>query len=166
MMPSENKGIAIFVGNAEAPQNYRGNDYKFRQDSSFLYYWAIDEPYFAAILDLDQGSECLYGNDVDIEDIIWMGPQPSVASKGALIGCPQTAPLAEFEKANQPKPRFRFNSHVNSNDFILISDPGVKSPLKETGETSGAIVPGYMYQVTGNIVTRIYGSMDQVQYTI
>ena len=99
MMPSENKGIAIFVGNAEAPQNYRGNDYKFRQDSSFLYYWAIDEPYFAAILDLDQGSECLYGNDVDIEDIIWMGPQPSVASKGALIGCPQTAPLAEFEKA-------------------------------------------------------------------
>ena len=99
MMPSENKGIAIFVGNAEAPQNYRGNDYKFRQDSSFLYYWAIDEPYFAAILDLDQGSECLYGNDVDIEDIIWMGPQPSVASKGALIGCPKTAPLAEFEIA-------------------------------------------------------------------
>ena len=73
---------------------------------------------------------------------------------------------AEFEKANQAKARFRFNSHVNSNDFILISDPGVKSPLKETGETSGAIVPGYMYQVTGNIVTRIYGSMDQVQYTI
>ena len=42
-------GIIVFLGNAEAPQNYRGNDYKFRQESSFLYYWGIDEPGFAAI---------------------------------------------------------------------------------------------------------------------
>lgn len=92
-------GLAVFVGHVESPMNYRGNDYKFRQDSNFLYYWGVDEPCFAAILDLDQGSECLYGNDVDIDDIIWMGPQPSVASKGALIGCAATAPLAEFDKA-------------------------------------------------------------------
>ncbi len=93
------KGIAVFVGNADAAMNYRGNDYKFRQDSSFLYYWGIDEPWFAAVLDLETGDECLYGNDVDIDDIIWMGPQPSVASKGVLIGCTKTAPLAEFDKA-------------------------------------------------------------------
>ena len=93
------KGVAVFVGNADAAMNYRGNDYKFRQDSSFLYYWGIDEPWFAAVLDLETGDECLYGNDVDIDDIIWMGPQPSVASKGALIGCSMTAPLAEFDKA-------------------------------------------------------------------
>ena len=91
------RGIAIFVGNVDAAMNYRGNDYKFRQDSNFLYYWGIDEPWFAAVLDLDSGEECLYGNDVDIDDIIWMGPQPSVASKGALIGCAQTKPLAEFD---------------------------------------------------------------------
>ena len=30
------RGIAVFLGNVEAPQNYRGNDYKFRQESSFL----------------------------------------------------------------------------------------------------------------------------------
>ena len=93
------KGVAVFVGNADAAMNYRGNDYKFRQDSSFLYYWGIDEPWFAAVLDLETGDECLYGNDVDIDDIIWMGPQPSVASKGALIGCAKTAPLAEFDRA-------------------------------------------------------------------
>ena len=92
------KGVAVFVGNADAAMNYRGNDYKFRQDSSFLYYWGIDEPWFAAVLDLETGDECLYGNDVDIDDIIWMGPQPSVASKGTLIGCMKTAPLAEFDK--------------------------------------------------------------------
>ena len=93
------KGVAVFVGNADAAMNYRGNDYKFRQDSSFLYYWGIDEPWFAAVMDLESGEECLYGNDVDIDDIIWMGPQPSVASKGALIGCGRTAPLADFDKA-------------------------------------------------------------------
>ena len=74
-------GIAVFVGNVDAAMNYRGNDYKFRQDSSFLYYWGVDEPWFAAVLDLETGEECLYGNDVDIDDIIWMGPQPTVASK-------------------------------------------------------------------------------------
>ena len=93
-----NTGLAIFVGNVDAAMNYRGNDYKFRQDSSFMYYWGVDEPWFAAALDLETGDECLFGNDVDIDDIIWMGPQPSVASKGAAIGCSKTAPLAEFDK--------------------------------------------------------------------
>ena len=92
-------GVAVFLGNVDAATNYRGNDYKFRQDSNFLYFWGVDEPCFAAVLDLDSASECLYGNDVDIDDIIWMGPQPSVASKGAAIGCAATAPLAEFFKA-------------------------------------------------------------------
>ena len=93
------RGLAVFLGNNEAPMAYRGNDYKFRQDSSFLYFWGIDEPGFAAVIDLDDASECLYGNDVDIDDIIWMGPHPSVASKGELVGCPCTAPFAAFEKA-------------------------------------------------------------------
>ena len=95
---SGDRGIAVFVGNADAAMNYRGNDYKFRQDSNFMYFWGIDEPWFAAVLDLDSGAECLYGNDVDIDDIVWMGPQPSVASKGEAVGCSSTAPLADFDK--------------------------------------------------------------------
>ena len=65
------RGIAVFLGNVDAPANYRGNDYKFRQDSSFLYFWGVDEPGFAAVLDLDSADECLYGNDVDIDDILY-----------------------------------------------------------------------------------------------
>ena len=99
MAARDARGIAVFLGNVDAAANYRGNDYKFRQDSNFLYYWGVDEPCFAAVLDIESGEEYLYGNDVDIDDIIWMGPQPSVASKGALIGCASTAPLAEFDKA-------------------------------------------------------------------
>ena len=99
MAAGDARGIAVFLGNVDAAANYRGNDYKFRQDSNFLYYWGVDEPCFAAVLDIESGEEYLYGNDVDIDDIIWMGPQPSVASKGALVGCASTAPLAEFDKA-------------------------------------------------------------------
>ena len=69
---AESRGIAIFLGNVESPQNYRGNDYKFRQDSSFLYFWGLDNPGFAAILDLDSGQSRIYGDDVDVEDIVWM----------------------------------------------------------------------------------------------
>ena len=99
MAARDARGIAVFLGNVDAAANYRGNDYKFRQDSNFLYYWGVDEPCFAAVLDIESGEEYLYGNDVDIDDIIWMGPQPSVASKGTLVGCASTAPLAEFDKA-------------------------------------------------------------------
>lgn len=98
-MPEGKAGVVMFVGNAEAPQNYRGNDYKFRQESTFLYYWGIDEPGFAALLDLDSGDEVIYGDDVEIDDIIWMGPQPSVESKAAAVGVGKSAPAAEFDRA-------------------------------------------------------------------
>lgn len=96
-----NRGLAVFLGNNEAPQNYRGNNYKFRQESSFLYFWGLDEPCLAAIIDLDSGKECIYGDDVDIEDIIWMGPQESVASKAESVGCRQSAPFAMFAQVIQ-----------------------------------------------------------------
>lgn len=98
MSGKQAKGIAIFLGNVDAPQNYRGNDYKFRQESSFLYYWGIDEPGFAAILDLESSESCIYGNDVDIDDIIWMGPQPSVASRAAQVGASSSKPYAAFDE--------------------------------------------------------------------
>ena len=91
------RGLAVFVGNAEAAQNYRGNDYKFRQDSNFLYFWGIDAPMFAATLDLESGEACIYADDVDIDDIIWMGPMPSVASMAAGVGVGRSKPYAEFE---------------------------------------------------------------------
>ncbi|MBQ9892967.1 MAG: aminopeptidase P N-terminal domain-containing protein [Bacteroidales bacterium] len=93
------KGIAIFIGNAEAPAQYKDNCYKFRQDSSWLYFWGINEPFFAAIIDLESGRETLYADDVEIGDIIWMGPQPSVSSKAARVGVEASAPYGDFDKA-------------------------------------------------------------------
>ena len=93
------RGIALFVGNAEAPAQYKDNCYKFRQDSTWLYFFGLDEPMFAAILDLDSGQECIFADDVEIGDIIWMGPQPSVASKAELAGVAKSAPYKALDAA-------------------------------------------------------------------
>ena len=93
------QGILLFIGNAEAPAQYRDNCYKFRQDSTWLYYFGLDEPMMAAILDLESGEETLFADDVEIGDIIWMGPQPSVRSKAEGVGIGRTAPYAEVDKA-------------------------------------------------------------------
>ena len=90
------KGIALFLGNAPSPAQYKDNCYKFRQDSTWLYYWGIDEPYFAATLDLETGEETIFADDVSIDDIIWMGPQPSVAEQAASVGVAGSAPYAKL----------------------------------------------------------------------
>ena len=93
------KGIILFVGNAEAPAQYKDNYYKWRQDSSWLYYMGLDEPLMAAILDIESGTETLFADDVEIDDIIWMGPQPSVRSKADAAGIAHTAPYMALSQA-------------------------------------------------------------------
>ena len=97
--PEGKRGIALFVGNAEAAAQYKDNAYKFRQDSSWLYYFGLDEPWMGAVIDLDSGEETLYADDVEIDDIIWMGPQPSVASKAAAVGIDRSAPYGAMTVA-------------------------------------------------------------------
>lgn len=93
------RGIALFIGNTEAPAQYKDNCYKFRQDSTWLYFFGIDQPLYAAIIDLDNGNETIFANDVEIGDIIWMGPQPSVASVAASVGVKKSAPYTDLNAA-------------------------------------------------------------------
>ncbi len=97
MQEAGEKGLILFVGNAEAPAQYKDNCYKWRQDSSWLYFMGLDEPLMAALLDIDAGTETLFADDVDIDDIIWMGPQPSVRSKADAVGVAQTQPYGALE---------------------------------------------------------------------
>ena len=85
------KGVILFLGNVEAPAQYRDNCYKWRQDSTWLYFFGIDEPRFAATLDLESGEETLYADDFGIDDIIWMGPMPTVRSLADAAGVQKTA---------------------------------------------------------------------------
>ena len=79
-----------------ASTNYPANIYKFRQDSTFLYYAGINDPDMALVLDTQTGEQILFGNDVDIDDIIWMGPQPSIKEKGEKVGITTTKPFNEL----------------------------------------------------------------------
>ena len=96
MREAGQNGIILFVGNAEAPAQYKDNCYKWRQDSSWLYYWGLDEPMMAAVMSIDSGEEILFADDVEIDDIIWMGPQPSVESKAASVGVSRHRPYGEL----------------------------------------------------------------------
>ena len=90
-------GIILLLGNAEASSNYPANTYHFRQDSSFLYFFGINHPGFAGVMDIESGEEILFGDDFTMDDIIWMGPQPSVATQAIEVGIEKSAPLAQLK---------------------------------------------------------------------
>jgi Xaa-Pro aminopeptidase len=91
-------GLALFIGNTEAAMNYPANPYHFRQDSDFLYFFGLDIQGLAGVMDFDSGEDRIFGNDVDMDDIIWMGPQPTVREMAAKCGVSNTAPMAKLEE--------------------------------------------------------------------
>ena len=91
-------GIGLFTGNSEAPMNYPDNTYHFRQDSDFLYFFGIDLPGFTGFMDFDSGKDRLFANDYEMDDIIWMGPQPKVKDLALKCGITDTAPLTKLEE--------------------------------------------------------------------
>jgi len=90
------KGIGIFLGNVDSPMNYLDNTFHFRQDSSFLYFFGLDFQSLAAVIDFDNGEEFLFGDDVDIASIIWMGPQVPLKESAAKVGIEKTEPFAKL----------------------------------------------------------------------
>ena len=93
-------GVIVLLGNNESPNNYASNGYyPFRQDSSFLYYIGANRDGLAAVIDVDGNSETLYGDDIDIEDIVWYGSVDSVADMAAQSGIAHSAPMAKLKEA-------------------------------------------------------------------
>jgi len=86
-------GLALFLGNEESPMNYLENTYAFRQDAAFLYYFGLHAPGLTAIMDIDEKKDILFGDDVDINDIIWMGDLPSMKERAARVGVKTTFPV-------------------------------------------------------------------------
>lgn len=91
-------GLIIFIGNNDSPCNYPANGYKFRQDSSFLYYFGQNRDGLAGVIEADTGKEWLLGDDIDIEDIIWTGFVPSVSELAFESGVQNPAPMSELKK--------------------------------------------------------------------
>ncbi len=93
-------GIIILFGNNESPCNYPSNGYyPFRQDSSFLYYFGLNRDGLVGVIDIDNNRETIFGNDIDIEDIVWYGSVDSVHDLAAQVGVENTAPMRALKSA-------------------------------------------------------------------
>jgi Xaa-Pro aminopeptidase len=92
------EGIILIMGNGHSSMNYASNVYPFRQDSNFLYFFGVDLPGMAGIIDPSSGQSTLFGHDASIEDVIWSGPQPTLAELGERCGTNYSIP---FEKLSQ-----------------------------------------------------------------
>jgi Xaa-Pro aminopeptidase len=89
-------GVILLLGNDESPMNYYDNTYHFRQDSTFLYFMGMNYPFMAGILDCDTGEDIIFGNDLTVEDFVWMGPQPTIAERAQAYGIEKTATLKQL----------------------------------------------------------------------
>jgi Xaa-Pro aminopeptidase len=91
-------GLLLFLGNEEAPANYIGNTFAFRQDSTFLYYFGLDLPGMAAVIDIDNHVENIYGYDFTIDDIVWMGPQLKLEELASKTGISNSFPIQKLQE--------------------------------------------------------------------
>ena len=137
------EGVIIFIGNNEAPYNYPANTYApMRQDSSFLYYFGQHRDGLVGVIDIDNDEEWLFGDDIDVEDIVWMGFTPSVADLAAEVGISKTAPMAKLVEVCRRVtatnatvhflPPYRFDTKIQIMDLLGIhpSQQKEKASLK------------------------------------
>ena len=89
-------GVLLFLGNAEVGMNYADNTYPFRQDSTMLYFFGLDFPGIAAVIDVDEDREIVFGNDLTIDDIVWTGMMPSLSERCQPVGVTDTRPMSEL----------------------------------------------------------------------
>jgi Xaa-Pro aminopeptidase len=137
------EGVVILFGNNEAPYNYPANAYApMRQDSSFLYFFGQHRDGLVGVIDIDNDEEWLFGDDIDVEDIVWMGFTPSVADLAAEVGISKTAPMAQLVEVCRRVtatngtvhflPPYRFDTKIQIMDLLGIhpSQQKEKASLK------------------------------------
>ncbi|BBO67510.1 Xaa-Pro dipeptidase [Desulfosarcina alkanivorans] len=124
-------GLILFLGNGESAINAADNCYFFRQDSSFLYFWGIDLPNLAAVIDVDAETETVFGDDPSMDDMIWTGPQPSLSERCKELGIHQSATFSKLHeivgaalKKNRPVhflPPYRMDQMMQLSDLFCMN---------------------------------------------
>ena len=121
-------GVIVLFGNNDSPMNYPANAYApMRQDSSFLYYFGQHRDGLVGVIDIDNDTEMLFGDDIDVEDIVWMGYTPSVADLAAEVGITKTAPMSDLTSYISHHtsnihflPPYRFDTKIQIMDLLGI----------------------------------------------
>ncbi|GAB3522912.1 aminopeptidase P family protein [Emticicia fontis] len=119
-------GMILIMGNEEAPMNYHDNTYRYRQDSNFLYYFGISLANLAAVIDVDSGEEIIFGDEFSMDDIIWVGPQPTLADQARKVGVYRTEAyrkladkLAKAKKVHFTPP-YRYENKFKLSEWLNI----------------------------------------------
>ena len=143
-------GLILFFGNNESPCNYPSNAYKFRQDSSFLYYFGQHREGLCGVLDADSGEEWIIGNDIDIEDIVWFGQVDSVADMARQSGVAKNAPMKELanlvEKARLQGREIHFLPPYRHDHMIQIMDLTGIHPSQQSEAASVKLIKAIVDQ--------------------
>lgn len=123
-------GLILLPGNNDSPMNYPANAYKFRQDSSFLYFYGQHRDGLAGVIDADTGREILVGDEIDIDDIVWYGSVTSVKEMAEETGVAEVMPMAALatlvaEAAGQGRtihflPPYRHDTMIQLHDLLGI----------------------------------------------
>ena len=91
-------GLLLFMGNDECGMNYEDNTYDFRQDSTFLYYFGLSYPGLSAVINIDEDGVIIFGDEISIDHIVWMGTQPTLKEKSEMIGVRNVMPSSQLQK--------------------------------------------------------------------
>ncbi len=130
LMSQFDGGLLLFLGHTDSPMNYADNPYHFRQDSTFLYYFGLNQAELAAIIDVDAGTSTIFGDELSIDYIVWMGDLPTVASRAERVGASDTQPLTALAeilgravaagRAIHFLPPFRAETKLQLRDFLEV----------------------------------------------
>ena len=129
-------GTILIFGHNESPSNYPGNTYMFRQDSSFAYYFGQQHEGLAGVIDIDNDTEYLIGNDTGIDEAIWTGPVPSVRDLAEEVGITHTAPMSQLGHIIAASSHVNYLPPCRHDIMIQIGDLLGIHPLKVRDKAS------------------------------
>lgn len=89
-------GLVLIMGHDETPMNFTDNPYPFWQDSTFLYYFGLNQPGLAALIDVEESYSTLFGHNSTLDEIVWTGELPTLTERGEEVGVEDCRPIEEL----------------------------------------------------------------------
>ncbi len=137
-------GLVVLFGNNDSPMNYPANAYKYRQDSSFLYFTGQHRDGLVLVMDCETGREVLFGDEIDIDDIVWYGSVTAVAEMAVESGIAGVAPLGKLgellENARTQGRQIHFLPPYRHDTMIQICDLLGIHPSKQRAAASLSLI--------------------------
>jgi hypothetical protein len=119
-------GLLLFLGNDDQGLNYEDNAFRYRQDSTFLYYFGLSAAGLSAIIDIDNDREIIFGDELTIDHIIWMGVLPTLRDNASLVGISDVRPSAQLktylQQAQQSKQTIHYLPTYRAEHSLKLLD--------------------------------------------